>query len=383
LPGIYIHIPFCKQACNYCNFHFSTSLKQKESLIQALVKEIHLTVPLPGEEGNNKETIETLYFGGGTPSILSTAELQTIFDALHQRFVFAAGAEITLEANPDDINLSKLQDWKAIGINRLSVGIQSFLEEELQWMNRAHTAAESLRCIDTIIEAGFSNFSIDLIYGSPLLNDDAWKRNVQTVIEKNIPHISCYALTVEPKTALNKMIAAKQKAPVDAERQAQQFLLLMDWMKAAGYEHYEISNFARPGFRSKHNSSYWSGEKYYGFGPSAHSYFPLGEPTSRRWNIANNALYIQSLQKNIIPFEEEQLTDTQQLNEYIMTALRTIEGIDTKYVSSKFGTGTSDRICKDSRKYESTGKLIIANDRIILTREGKLFADGIAADLFF
>ncbi len=394
MPGIYIHIPFCKQACNYCNFHFSTSLKQKEALIDALVKEINHPLYQPKDEN---EIITTLYFGGGTPSILNITDLERIFEALHKRFVFADDIEITLEANPDDITDSKLQKWKTIGINRLSVGIQSFLEDELQWMNRAHTAAESLICIDKIQAAGFNNFSIDLIYGSPLLSDADWKRNVQTVIDKNIPHISCYALTVEPKTALNKMIALKKKAPVDAERQARQFLLLMDWMKAAGYEHYEISNFAKPGFRSKHNSSYWQGEKYYGYGPSAHSYFPQGEqfsadrgepllesdPPRRRWNIANNALYIQSLQKDIIPFEEEILTGTQQLNEYIMTALRTMEGINTNYISSKFGEDESNKIKAASSKYEATGKLIIENGNIILTKEGKLFADGIAADLFF
>jgi oxygen-independent coproporphyrinogen III oxidase len=403
LSGIYIHIPFCKQACNYCNFHFSTSLKHKEALIIALVREINLSpYPLKGEKEENlavpdKEIISTLYFGGGTPSILTVDDLKMIFDALHTRFVFADDIEITLEANPDDITDLKLQEWKTIGINRLSVGIQSFLEEELKWMNRAHTAAESLVCIDKIKAAGFTNFSVDLIYGSPLLSDADWKKNVQTVIEKDIPHISCYALTVEPKTALDKMIALKKKAPVDAEKQAQQFLLLMDWIQEAGYEHYEISNFAKPGLRSKHNSSYWKGEKYYGFGPSAHSYFPMGQPAStelgepllrsdppvRRWNIANNALYIQSLQKDIIFFEEEILTETQQLNEYIMTALRTMEGIDLKFVSTKFGKEAGEKTKAASAKYVTTGKIIIQNEQIILTKEGKLFADGIAADLFF
>ncbi|MGC4101624.1 radical SAM family heme chaperone HemW [Ferruginibacter sp.] len=375
MAGIYIHIPFCKQACNYCNFHFSTSLQQKSALVNALLHEIQLTAG--GTEV--KETISTLYFGGGTPSLLTADELQMIMDVLQQHFVFTPGMEVTLEANPDDITDDKLQQWKTLGINRLSVGIQSFLEAELQWMNRAHTAAESLVCIDRIKVAGFTNFSVDLIYGSPLLNDADWKKNVQTVIDKDIPHISCYALTVEPKTALDKMIAQKKKAPVDAERQAQQFLLLMQWMQEAGYEHYEISNFAKPGLRSKHNSSYWSGEKYFGFGPSAHSF----NGRSRKWNVANNALYIQSLQKDTIPFEEEVLTPVQQLNEYIMTALRTMEGISTKYISTKFGEEKAARVIAASYKYESTGKLKMVNGRIVLTAEGKLFADGIAADLFF
>jgi oxygen-independent coproporphyrinogen-3 oxidase len=379
LPGIYIHIPFCKQACHYCNFHFSTSLAQKEKMVEAIVTEINATSPLLQAGRSEKEIISTLYFGGGTPSILSIEELKIIFEALQKRFVFADDIEITLEANPDDITDTKLKDWLSLGINRLSVGIQSFLEEELKWMNRAHTAAESIACIDLIKAAGFTNFSVDLIYGSPILTDDDWKKNVELVIEKNIPHISCYALTVEPKTALDKMIALHKKEPVDAEKQARQFLLLMDWMQEAGYEHYEISNFAKPGLRSKHNSSYWLGESYYAFGPAAHAF----DGKRRRWNVANNALYIQSLQKGFIPFEEEVLTETQQLNEYIMTSLRTMEGLDLDYVSKIFGQEKSSRIRVASNKYERTGKLREVNGKLILTREGKLFADGIAADLFF
>jgi len=326
-----------------------------------------------------REIISTVYFGGGTPSILSIEDLKQIFNALLSRFVFADDIEITLEANPDDITDDKLQEWKSLGVNRLSVGIQSFLEEELVWMNRAHSAAESLICIDKISAAGFTNFSVDLIYGSPVLSDTGWRKNVAQVIEKNIPHISCYALTVEPKTALDKMIALHKKEPVDGEKQSRQFLLLMDWMGQAGYEHYEISNFAKPGLRSRHNSSYWSGESYYAFGPAAHAF----DGKNRRWNIANNSLYIQSLRKDIIPFEEETLTETQLLNEYIMTSLRTMEGLDLDYVSSIFGEEKSSKLQAASRKYESTGKLKIENTRIILTKEGKLFADGIAADLFF
>jgi oxygen-independent coproporphyrinogen-3 oxidase len=246
-------------------------------------------------------------------------------------------------------------------------------------MNRAHTAAESIACIDLIKTAGFTNFSVDLIYGSPILSDDDWKRNVDMVIEKNIPHISCYALTVEPKTALDKMIALNKKESVDTDKQARQFLLLMDWMEQVGYEHYEISNFAKPGLRSKHNSSYWMGESYYAFGPAAHAF----DGKRRKWNIANNALYIQSLQQGNIPFEEEILTDTQQLNEYIMTSLRTIEGLDLDHVQKIFGEDKTIRIKSLASKYEQTEKLNTVNQKLILTREGKLFADGIAADLFF
>ncbi|MEP7237077.1 MAG: radical SAM family heme chaperone HemW [Ferruginibacter sp.] len=399
MPGIYIHIPFCKQACHYCNFHFSTSLGQKEKMVEAIVQEITSSLPRPplelrsfpyqgtptGEEMEkiiseiDKEIISTLYFGGGTPSILSIDELELIFNALHDRFVFADDIEITLEANPDDITEEKLKDWRILGINRLSVGIQSFLEEELMWMNRAHNAAESIACIDMIKDAGFANFSVDLIYGSPILSDYDWKRNVDIVIAKGIPHISCYALTVEPKTALDKMIALHKKEPVDAEKQARHFLLLMDWMEQAGYEHYEISNFSKPGLRSKHNSSYWLGTSYYAFGPAAHAF----DGKSRRWNVANNSLYIQSLQQGLIPFEEEILTETQQLNEYIMTSLRTMEGLDLDHVSTVFGEEQRSRIKAAANKYISTGKLKSINQNLILTREGKLFADGIAADLFF
>jgi oxygen-independent coproporphyrinogen-3 oxidase len=387
MAGIYIHIPFCRQACHYCNFHFATSLQKKDDMVAALIKEITSSPSLSEQEKgntlfkteNDSGKVYTLYFGGGTPSLLTEADLKLIFDALRNRFVFADDIEITLEANPDDITDSKLTAWQQMGINRLSVGIQSFIEDELKWMHRAHTATDSLICIDKIKASGFNNFSVDLIYGSPLLTDEGWKKNVMTVIEKNIPHISCYALTVEPKTALDKMIALKKKAPVDPEKQAQQFLLLMEWMQEAGYEHYEISNFAKPGMRSKHNSSYWSGESYYGFGPSAHSY----DGKKRKWNVANNNLYIDSLQKNIIPFEEEVLTITQQLNEYIMTALRTIEGLNLEQVEVVFGNDIVQKLQMQSKKWEATNKLKIEKNKMTLTMQGKLFADGIAADLFF
>lgn len=371
MAGIYIHIPFCKQACHYCNFHFSTSLQQKDTFIQALCKEIALT-PL----FNYKEQINTIYFGGGSPSILSIDDLGKIFDALSAKFTIPENIECTLEANPDDITTEKLMGWKKAGINRFSMGIQSFDEKELQWMNRAHNAKEAIACIDKIRDAGFDNFSIDLIYGSPLLTPDKWQQHVQTVIEKKIPHISCYALTVEPKTALDILIKQKKKTPINTDVQAEQFLLLMQWMRDAGYRHYEISNYSLPGHESKHNSSYWKGENYYGFGPSAHAY----DGKCRRWNVANNALYIKSLEQNILPFEEEVLTTTQRLNEYIMTSIRTIGGIDLNYLSNTFGEAKKNKLVKDANKWKN--KLIFSDNTILLTDEGKLFADGIAADLF-
>lgn len=342
----------------------------------AIVKEVSLT---PFFSGNKKTPVNTIYFGGGTPSLLSIAELEAIFSAVHKKFIIAPDAEITLEANPDDITTERLKEWKAIGINRFSLGIQSFDDTELQWMNRAHTAKESLQCIDKIRDAGFDNFSVDLIYGSPLLTNKGWKKNVDTVIKKQIPHVSCYALTVEPRTALDKLIALKKKENVDAEKQAQQFLLLMQWMKTGGYEHYEISNFSLPGLHSRHNSSYWSGEHYYGFGPSAHSF----NGNNRRWNIANNAIYLLKIKQGILPFEEEILTPIQRLNEYIMTALRTSKGISHSFVTDNYGTEKFALLKKASSKWQTTGKLKTKNGHFILTDEGKLFADGIAADLFF
>ncbi len=374
MAGIYVHIPYCKKACHYCNFHFSVSLKNKNDFIQALLKEILLQ-----KNYMQEEQITTIYFGGGTPSLLEKEDLLQIFDQLHSSFNIAPQAEITLEANPDDITTSRLADWKKTGINRLSIGIQSFFEEDLTWMNRAHNAQQAKTCIALARQAGFYNLSIDLIYGTPGLTDEKWQENVAAALAFDIPHLSCYALTVEPGTALQKMIIQHKKEDVDAEKQARHFLLLMDWLQEAGYEHYEISNFAKPGYRSKHNSSYWAGKKYLGLGPSAHSF----DGISRQWNIANNALYIQSLNRDNIPFEEETLTATQRLNEYIMTSLRTQEGLDLSYIEKTFGKKVGQQLQKNSQKIIEGQKLVYNESLLQLTREGKLFADGIAADLFF
>jgi oxygen-independent coproporphyrinogen-3 oxidase len=375
LAGIYIHIPFCKQACSYCNFHFSTSLGLKHDLLRALNKEISKTPKFAVNE-----TIETIYFGGGTPSLLSADDIHTILSSIKNNFKVVDNAEITLEANPDDINPDILETWLAMGINRLSLGVQSFNEAELQWMNRAHNATQAAQSIDDIIHAGFTNFSVDLIYGSPLLSNDALQKNATIIFDKKIPHISCYALTVEPKTALHKKIAQHKSLPVDAAKQAEQFDLLLQLMEQAGYEQYEISNFAKPGYRSKHNSSYWKGKVYYGFGPAAHSF---NGKNIRKWNIANNALYIQSLKKNIIPFEEEILTDIQQLNEYIMISLRTKEGLHLQTLAEKFGQEKVNEIKLQGKKYFTQNLMQEENGFIFLTAQGKFLADGIAADLFF
>jgi oxygen-independent coproporphyrinogen-3 oxidase len=374
MAGIYIHIPFCKKACHYCNFHFSTSLKNRNDFVPALLKEMVLQ-----KEYLQQEPIETIYLGGGTPSLLSKDELIEIFEKLFGIFTVSGDAEITLEANPDDINIAAVKNWKNAGINRLSIGVQSFFENDLIWMNRAHHAVQAIDSIKTAQDQLLENISIDLIYGTPTLTDDHWKKNVDQAIELQVPHLSCYALTVEPNTALYKMIAQKKVENIHSDDQAKQFILLMQWMEKAGYEHYEISNFAKPGKRSRHNSSYWQGKKYLGLGPSAHSF----NCVSRQWNIANNSLYIQSLAKNELAFEKEILTDVQLMNEYIMTSLRTTEGINLDRVAEQFNPSARTIIETKSAQYIKDSKLKKETSRIVLTTEGKLFADGIAADLFF
>ncbi|HRI22407.1 MAG TPA: radical SAM family heme chaperone HemW [Panacibacter sp.] len=373
MAGIYIHIPFCRKACHYCNFHFSTSTKQIDEIVQAICKETIL------RSNYITENITTIYFGGGTPSLLSVDGLLVIINKLYELFTIDKDTEITLEANPDDINTAKLTAWKAAGINRLSIGVQSFFEEDLQWMNRAHNAAQALQSILLSQTAGFSNITIDLIYGTPTLSDKQWQQNFETAASLNIPHLSCYALTVEPKTALEKMIAQHTIENVDADKQSRHFELLMQWAAKAGYEHYEISNFAKPGFRSKHNSSYWQGKEYLGLGPSAHSF----NGSSRQWNVANNTLYLKSIEQNTVPFEIEHLTEVQQLNEYIMTSLRTMEGLSILNVTDKWGAAAANKIIKSAKKYLQEEMMFENTKHLMLTQKGKLFADGIAAELFY
>ncbi|WP_111594620.1 radical SAM family heme chaperone HemW [Chitinophaga dinghuensis] len=373
MSGIYIHIPFCKQACYYCNFHFSTSMSQKEAMVKSILQEIELQQHYLGND-----TIHTVYFGGGTPSLLSREELQSILDKLRQYFSIAPDAEITLEANPDDLDAAKLQELKSLGINRLSIGVQSFHEADLQWMNRAHNSTQAKECIIQAKAAGFNNITIDLIYGGPGLSDEGWKQNVQEAISLGIPHLSCYALTVEPGTALDSFIRKKKMEAVDPERAARHFEMLMTWMEEAGYEHYEISNFALPGWHSQHNSSYWKGLSYLGLGPSAHSF----NGHSRQWNVANNALYIKSIGAGKIPFELETLSVEMQFNEYIMTSLRTKAGCDLGWVEERFGVDLAKQLTMQSQRYLAKGWMVQQGTHIRLTQAGRLFADGIAADLF-
>jgi oxygen-independent coproporphyrinogen III oxidase len=368
MAGIYIHIPFCKQACHYCNFHFSTTLHLQDEIVNAIVQEIQL------QKNYLTENIETIYFGGGTPSILTIPQLEKIFKAIYENFNCNENIECTLEANPDDITPEKIMAWKNIGINRLSIGIQSFVEKDLQWMNRAHNALQAKQCIIDAKENGITNLSIDLIYGTPNLSNEDWINNIHCAMELGIQHLSCYALTVEPNTALDKMIALQKKENVDPNKAAEQFEILMNIAPNLGLGHYEISNFAKEGFRSKHNSSYWQGKYYLGIGPSAHSY----NGSTRQWNIANNALYIQSLKKETIPFEIEILTEKEKCNEYIMTSLRTKEGLDIALLEKKFNVNILEKV----EKFIYSKLMIIDHHFLKLTNAGKLRADGIASELF-
>jgi oxygen-independent coproporphyrinogen-3 oxidase len=373
MAGIYLHIPFCKKACHYCDFHFSTSPQYKDQMLQALSQEIDLRKNyLAGE------TIETIYFGGGTPSLLSADDLQILIGAITDLYEVSPTAEITLEANPDDLNPQKVREFRQTLINRFSIGIQSFFEEDLKWMNRAHTAREAQSSIKRVQDAGFENITADLIYGFPLLNTPKWEHNIQQLIELQIPHISSYAMTVEPATALSSFIKKGEQKPMDEGQSTAQFLFLMDQLIGVGFEHYEISNFAKPGLYSKHNSNYWEGVPYLGIGPSAHSF--NGE--SRQWNISNNSKYIEQIQLKKIPAEIEVLTTENRINEYIMTSLRTSKGMSLQKITERFGSDYSNEV-KDGLEPFADKNWINLNDQIVtLTTDGKLFADHIASELF-
>tara|TARA_B100000963_G_scaffold358524_1_gene383363 strand:- start:360 stop:1493 length:1134 start_codon:yes stop_codon:yes gene_type:complete len=372
LSGIYIHIPFCKQACFYCDFHFSTSLKKKDELIKNLIYEIELR-----KNELNNEIIETIYFGGGTPSLLTQSEIVAIIQAIYKNHTVVATPEITLEANPDDLNEEKLQEIEASGINRLSIGIQSFLDQDLKMMNRTHNAQESKACLE-LATRYFENISLDLIYGIPGLSNRLWKQNIQTALSYNIPHISSYALTVEPKTALESFIKKGIIEDVDDQKAQEQFHILIDELTKYDYIHYELSNFGKKGFFSKNNSSYWQGKMYLGIGPSAHSF----DGKQRSWNVKNNLKYINALHNNQLPIEREILSKTDRYNEYIMTGLRTIWGVSYKEVEQKFGKNYVNYLQQQAEKYILEHLLYIDDGILRTTQKGKFFSDGIASDLF-
>lgn len=372
MPGLYIHIPFCKQACHYCNFHFSTSLKYKGEMVEAIVKELALQRDYLGGAA-----LETIYFGGGTPSLLEERELGAIIDQIYRLFPVAEAPEITLEANPDDLTSQQVRVLRNSPVNRLSVGVQSFSEEDLRFMNRAHTAGEAQDCIKRAQDAGFENLNIDLIYGSPTTSDEQWAENLRLFFGFHIPHLSPYCLTVEPRTALEHFVRKGAAPPVDEEKAARQFEYLIDAMEARGYEHYEISNFALPGRYSRHNASYWSGAPYLGAGPAAHSF--NGE--ARQWNAANNAAYLQALGEGRLPFELEILSPADRYNEYVMTSLRTSRGCDLAHIRA-LPEDYSAHFLAQIEPFLAQGNVARAGEVFTLTRSGKLLADGIAAECF-
>ncbi|WP_339887513.1 radical SAM family heme chaperone HemW [uncultured Flavobacterium sp.] len=372
MSGIYIHIPFCKQACHYCDFHFSTSLKKKDEMILALAKEIALRK----NEAEN-ESIETIYFGGGTPSILEIADLRFLIDEVYKHFNIAENPEITVEANPDDLTEERIIELSNNRVNRLSIGIQSFFEDDLKMMNRAHNSNEASNCLE-IATKYFDNISLDLIYGIPGMSNDKWKQNIEKALSFNIPHISSYALTVEPKTALDTFIKKGIiSAPKDEVAQ-EHFHILVETLQEKGFIHYELSNFGKENYFSKNNSSYWLGKKYIGIGPSAHSF----NGTSRSWNVANNTLYIKSIQDNKLPLTSEKLTREDSYNEYVMTGLRTIWGVSLGRIESEFGQEFLNYLNIQSQRFINDGLLEIENNILKTTKKGKFLCDGIASDLF-
>lgn len=370
--GIYIHIPFCKQACFYCDFHFSTSMKKKDELIQSLIKELELR-----QVEFKNITVETIYFGGGTPSLLTNMELDLILNAVHKYYKVANNPEITLEANPDDLPKERIYQLSKTRINRLSIGVQSFFERDLKLMNRAHNATEASACLEAA-STYFNNISVDLIYGIPGLSNQEWIKNIETALAFNVPHISCYALTVEPKTALETFIKKGVIANVDDDLAQEQFNILAKKLEAAGFINYELSNFGKPDYFSKNNSAYWQGKPYLGIGPSAHSF----NGKTRGWNVRNNSKYINTIQNNILPIEIETLSTTDKYNEYIMTGLRTIWGVSLKKVALDFGENYKKYLLQQAEIYIQQQLLYIDNNKLLTSKKGKFLSDGIASALF-
>ena len=370
--AIYIHIPFCKQACHYCDFHFSTSMKRKEEIVLALIREIQLR-----KNEFHGEIIETIYFGGGTPSVLTNAEILSLIEAVYENFEVIENPEITLEANPDDLSEERIIALSKTPINRLSIGIQSFFEDDLKLMNRAHNSDEAQKSL-AIATKYFDNISVDLIYGIPGLTNEMWLENIETALRFGIPHISSYALTVEPKTALHKLIQTGKIAEPKDDVAQDHFEILVRTLTDNGFIHYELSNFGKPDYFSQNNSSYWLGKKYLGIGPSAHSF----DGKSRSWNIANNMLYLKSISADKLPHEIEILTQQDRYNEYVMTGLRTIWGVSLERIEKEFGKDYLNYLLNQADKFLIDGLLSIAENVMTTTAKGKFLADGIASDLF-
>ncbi|HTO35285.1 MAG TPA: radical SAM family heme chaperone HemW [Flavobacterium sp.] len=372
MSSFYIHIPFCKQACHYCDFHFSTSMKKKEEMILALAQEIAM------RKNEVQDEVETIYFGGGTPSVLEVSEINFLIDTVYKNYNVIKNPEITLEANPDDLDNVTIQQLANSAINRLSIGIQSFFEDDLQMMNRAHNANQAKECLEEATKH-FDNITIDLIYGIPGMTNEKWIQNIETALGYNIPHISAYALTVEPKTALHKLIQKGEISKPKDETAENHFFILVDKLKEKGFIHYELSNFGKEGYFSKNNTSYWSGKKYIGIGPSAHSY----NGTHRSWNIANNSIYIKEILSGNLPNEIEKLTISDRYNEYVMTGLRTIWGILLEKIKEDFGDKYYEYLMKSSEKLIKNQLIELKDQKITVTQKGKFLSDGIAGELFY
>jgi oxygen-independent coproporphyrinogen-3 oxidase len=373
MSGIYIHIPFCKHECHYCDFHFSTSMKKKEEMILAIAKELQLR-----KKEFENEVVETIYFGGGTPSVLAIAEIRYLIDAVYEHYKVAENPEITLEANPDDLSSERIVELSKSPINRLSIGIQSFFEEDLAMMNRAHNSVEAKKCLEEATRY-FDNISLDLIYGIPGMSNEKWKQNIETALSFGIPHISSYALTVEPKTALSKLIQTGKISKPNDEVASAHFAILVEVLEANHFVHYELSNFGKPDYFSKNNSAYWLGKKYLGIGPSAHSY----DGVSRSWNVSNNSIYLKSIEENCLPNEIEVLSVCDRYNEYIMTGLRTIWGVSLDRIEKEFGADYLGYLLEQAKKYLDDDLLFIEDSILKPTKKGKFLTDGIASDLFY
>lgn len=371
MAGIYLHIPFCKQACHYCDFHFSTSFKYRKVMVEALCRELELRKDeLPG-------TVETIYFGGGTPSLLSGEELDSIFETIHKHYTISDDPEITLEANPDDLDPDKIRMLYHSPVNRLSIGVQSFFDEDLKMMNRAHNVAQAENALYYSLER-FSNLSIDLIYGLPEMATSRWEKNLEKVLQWQIPHLSCYALTVEPGTALKSFIEKEVMPPVSDELAEEHYRVLQQFAEAHGFINYEFSNYGRQGFFSRNNIAYWTGKPYLGIGPSAHSF----GGSTRSWNIANNILYIRELEEGKLPLEFETLSVTDRYNEFVMTRLRTMWGVSLQEVEGLFGATYREHLYRQAQKAIMDHLLFLDGDVIRVSQKGKFLTDGIAADLF-
>jgi oxygen-independent coproporphyrinogen-3 oxidase len=373
MAGIYVHIPFCKQACHYCDFHFSTNTKKQPQLLLGLRNELKIQHNyLAGER------INTVYFGGGTPSLLSAEEINSILGIIRKDFELNPAAEITLEANPDDLSREKLYALKEVGINRLSIGIQTFDDSILKFLNRAHDSQLAISCLSDARHAGFENISVDLMYALPGQTLTDWKKNVRQAIELNPEHISAYSLTIEEKTVFGKWAGKNRITPVDNDVSAQELLTLMDELDYAGYLHYEVSNFSKPGYMSKHNSSYWKAEKYLGIGPSAHSY----NGTSRQYNISSNHLYLKAIESGQIPATIEVLSREDMINDWLLTTLRTSWGTNLKKLRDEYQFDLLKIHGNYVQKLIENGHATLTSETLILTKSGRLLADKIASDLF-